>query len=508
MSLGVLIKVTRPKKKLYKIPHNGATIKFYENCAELISQDGKVLQIEQKGRLYYLYKTADTQQRKESLETWHKSLGHCNSRDVRKLEHVVNGMHINNQGTFDCEICTLAKQCNERNHEPDTRTTKPFELVHTDLAGPVEPAAKDGFRYASIFTDDYSGCLFTYFLKEKSDSPKALKKFLADIAPYGKVETLNFYEDVFPSGDVKRMRIDYGGEYISHEFKEILIVHSIKHELSAPYSPHQNGTAERNWRTLFEMGRALLIESNLPKYLWTYAIMTATHIRNCCYVKQINETPYGFITGTKPNISGMHIFGTVCYAYLHNQKELDPRSKMGYFVGYGKDSPSYLIYYLEDRCVKKHRIVKFTDKFNISEPDVEPNNLFATPNADPESISDAPDAEQPGEKSQPDEDLIEKRYPTRNGKPPERFGEYLTGEHLDYDYCCYANGPLTYKEAVNGVESDHWKQAMKEEINTLEINNTFTVTNLPDGKKPVGGKWVYTTKGDPENPTYKARYVA
>ena len=60
-------------------------------------------------------------------------------------------------------ICTLAKQSNQRNHEADTCATKPFELVHTDLAGPIDPIAKDGFRYVIIFTDDYSGCLFTYF---------------------------------------------------------------------------------------------------------------------------------------------------------------------------------------------------------------------------------------------------------------------------------------------------------------------------------------------------------
>ena len=147
-----------------------------------------------------------------------------------------------------------------------------------------------------------------------------VKKFLADIAPFGKVKTLNFFEDVFPAGDVQKMRSDNGGEYISKEFREILVNHSIKHELSAPYSPHQNGTAERNWRTLFEMGRSMLIESKLPKYLWTYAIITATHIRNRCYVKRIENTPIGLITGTKPNLSKMHIFGTVCYAFLQPEQ--------------------------------------------------------------------------------------------------------------------------------------------------------------------------------------------
>ena len=143
-----------------------------------------------------------------------------------------------------------------------------------------------------IFVDDYSGCSFTYFLKEKSE---ATERFLADTNPYGKVKTFNFHADVFPAGETERLRSDNGGEYISNEFKSLLTRHGIKHELSAPHSPHQNGTAERNWRTLFDMARALLIESGLPKYLWTYALMTATHIRNRCYVQRIKTTPYEMI---------------------------------------------------------------------------------------------------------------------------------------------------------------------------------------------------------------------
>lgn len=41
-----------------------------------------------------------------------------------------------------------------------------MEYIHSDLAGPVEPAAKEGFRYSMNFTDDYSG--FTlHLLSEK-----------------------------------------------------------------------------------------------------------------------------------------------------------------------------------------------------------------------------------------------------------------------------------------------------------------------------------------------------
>ena len=495
----------------------GASLKFNEHSAELLTSDGTKFEIEQHGRLYYLYKNSVTEKRSETLKTWHQILGHCNVNDISKQENVVQGMKINNRERFDCEVCTMSKQPNERNREADVRAKQPFELVHTDLSGPIDPVAKDGFKYAMIFTDDFSSCNFTYFLKEKSDAPKATEKFLADIAPYGKVKTLSFFDDVFPSGEIKKMRSDNGGEYISSDFKEILIKHSIRHELSAPYSPHQNGTAERNWRTLFEMGRALLMESGLPKFLWTYAVMTATHIRNRCYVKRINTTPYGLITGIKPNVANLHIFGTVCYAFIHGQKKkLDPRCRKGYFVGYDKNSPSYLVYHPETRSIGKHRLVKFTDQFAVADTDANTNtnNLFPDHSCtDPEPKTTDPTSSLPPTSDQPtlqptnaEATTEPNRYPQRNRKQPERFGNNIDDELLDY--VCTVNVPTTYNEAVSSPDAENWKQAMDDEIKSLESNDTFTVTEIPETKTVVGGKWVYTVKGNHKNPVYKARYVA
>ena len=178
-----------------------------------------------------------------------------------------------------------------------------------------------------------------------------VQKFIADDALYGKVKNLC------------RMRSDNGGEYVSQEFEEVLTDNKIRHEFSAPYTPHQNGTAERNWRTLFEMARAMLIESKLPRNLWTYAIMTAAHIRNRMYCQRIHDTPYHLLTGKQPAMSKLHVFGSVCYSNVHQKTKLDPRSQKGLFVGYDKYSPSYLIYYPESKTVLKNGTVTFTERF-------------------------------------------------------------------------------------------------------------------------------------------------
>lgn len=63
-------------------------------------------------------------------------------------------------------------------------------MVHTELAGPIEPDSIDGHKYAMSFPDDYTSAVFVYFRKYKSDVVQATEKFLADTALYGSVKWL------------------------------------------------------------------------------------------------------------------------------------------------------------------------------------------------------------------------------------------------------------------------------------------------------------------------------
>ena len=312
----------------------------------------------------------------------------------------------------------------------------------------------------------------------------------------------------------------------------MLIKNKIKHNYTCPYSPHQNGTAERSWRTLFDMARALLIESKLPKFLWPYAINTAAYIRNRCFVQRIKDTPFHLITNKTPDLSKLHIFGSICYSYLNNGKKLDPRSKKGYFVGYDKCSPSYLVYYKEENKVMKHRVVHFTDKFEnivsdgfineefINCDSYDENNGFIK-----EENSEIIDNTDEGRnyngniinrndssRNLLNDNNVEKRYPTRTRKPPAHLNDYdlNTGEDAVnfIDYCYMLNIPISYEDALNCDDSLKWKLAMDREMETLKLNGTFTLVDLPENCKLVGGKWVYDIKGDPNDPIYKARYVA
>lgn len=85
-------------------------------------------------------------------------------------------------------------------------------------------------------------------------------------------------------------------------------------------------------------------------------------MRNRCFNNRLKQTTYFAITGKKPNLSNMRVFGSECYAYKQNKKKLDPRYTKGILMGYDKGSPAYLVYIPETGKIFKYRIVKFPRK--------------------------------------------------------------------------------------------------------------------------------------------------
>lgn len=264
----------------------------------------------------------------------------------------------------------------------------------------------------------------------------------------------------------------------------------IRHETSAPYSPHQNGTAERDWRTLFEMSRCMLLESNLPKQLWTYAVQTAAETRNRCYSKRPEQTPYRVITGKTPNLSNMRIFGSECYIYKQDKKKLDSRCEKGNFVGYDKYSPAYNVFYPETGKVLKHRLVKFITKCNTDSQtqtvfdigdDIEnyrdtPQEIINQGRRQPKESKES-SVEETAAAGPTETDSLQKewgeRYPTRQRKIPEYLKEYQCkaecnddkSENIDYFYSVTYGVPKTFKEAMDSKKSKMWTETMKEEMN-------------------------------------------
>ena len=498
--------------------HNGATVQFNQNSSEVSLQSTK-FKIHKEGKLYFLKPSIHSKSQSRTLYEWHVVLGHWNKSDILKLEQNVEGMIISDKSDFNCEICALAKMTDLKSRKPDNSAKSNFDIVHTDLAGPVEEEDINGMRYAMICIDSFSKLSSPYFLKNKSDAHKAFKQYLADIAPYGQV---------------RKVRSDVGGEFISKDFTSLLTDNKIRQEKTAPYSPHQNGKAERTWRSLFEMARCLLLQSGLPKSLWTYAVMAAAYIQNRCFHKNIGCTPFEKITGKKPNIANMEAFGSPCYALVQNPKKLDNRSEKGIFIGFDKGSPAYLVYFPETQVVRKVRCVKFLKDTQLSqggngyvvlpcEPSSsaepkEPHMCEPSPNENSKETQNSQNAPDTANIDIQKSDDNSKTTGTRNRARPKYLDDYVTGDHADslmnttIHYCYNVNAidvPQSYSEAMSSSDSSEWNLAMKTEMMALEENETFETVTLPKGKEVIGSRWVYAVKTDKDgNDHFKARFVA
>ena len=133
------------------------------------------------------------------------------------------------------------------------------------------------------------------------------------------------------------LRTDNGGENLSTEFQDYLKAKGIKHELTVPYSPQQNGVAERMNRTLVESVRSMIAQARLPKMYWAGAISTAVYVRNRMSATAIkgNTTPYERWYERKPNVSHFRVFGCTAFAHVPDSKrqKLDKKAERLRFVG-------------------------------------------------------------------------------------------------------------------------------------------------------------------------------
>ncbi|KAK1686603.1 hypothetical protein QYE76_047451 [Lolium multiflorum] len=146
--------------------------------------------------------------------------------------------------------------------------------------------------------------------------------------------------------EIKAIRTDNGTEFKNYTMQEFVDDEGIKHEFSAPYTPQQNGVVERKNRTIIEMARTMLSEFNSPHNFWGEAISTV-HYSNRLFLRPPhNKTPYELLTGNKPNVTYIRVFGCKCLVKNNKGKlgKFETRTIEGIFVGYAENSHAYRYY--------------------------------------------------------------------------------------------------------------------------------------------------------------------
>ncbi len=169
---------------------------------------------------------------------------------------------------------------------------------------------------------------------------------------------------------VQRIRTDNGTEYVNGTLGPWLKSKGIVHEKSAPYTPEQNGRAERLNRTLMERARAMLSDSGVSKFLWPEAVLTANYLRNRSPVAGSSHVPLHHFSKSKPSVSHLRVFGCpVAVKIPKPDSKVSPYSTSGVFLGYDLSHSNYRVYLPLSNRVVTTADVKFYENSTAVPPD-------------------------------------------------------------------------------------------------------------------------------------------
>ncbi len=466
---------------------------------------------------------------KYSWMEWHKRFGHIAVSGLQHLRrrNLVDGFDVDESSELqDCEACVRAKQTENPFSKSATRsTTSAGELTHTDVWGPARFNATNGARYYMTFIDDYSRHCTIKLLNKKSEAAEMVKGYLAFIERH---------LGLLP----KAIRADNGKEYINNDLKSWLNQRGILLDSTAPYSPQQNGIAERYNRTLADLIRAMLCEKKIPKVLWGTAVLHACYLRNRAYTRTLShQTPLERWCGKRPDVASFHEFGTP--VSILNQgvgrDKLDPRGDIHIFVGF-EEGPHAIRYFdITTRQVKISRNYHFLPHSD-NPPQFEgeylgeneslwelPSDLHVSEEKEPEMERESrpliiriPKRPHTTLDDEDDEDTDKRAQKRQRTKSSHSF---ISSEQSLYSEIVYTafndsglapENPKTLAEAKKSDEWPEWEKAIETELEQLRKMGTWELVDLPEGRHPVGNKWVFLRKftktGELEK--YKARLVA
>lgn len=494
---------------IHKIVEKGHRVVFDRNGAKIFNRNNYLIARGFETNGIYQLNTVQSNrayfctQPEENL--WHRRLGHLNLRSMNLLTKMSVGMDKDFKvSTTSCLSCIEGKQRKQPFQTSQTQSTRPLELIHSDLCGPMETISIGGSRYFLTFIDDYTRYVHIYFLAEKSQVIEAFKEFK------------NLVENKTDS-KIKILRTDNGTEYVNKQMKLILTSSGIVHQTTVRYNPQQNGVSERANRTIVDKARTMLSEANLNKKYWAEAVNISVYLMNRSPTKAISgKTPYEAWYNRRPNLAHLRIFG--CQAMAHVPDELrqkwDAKSERLIFVGYGENKKGYrLLNPNTNKVIYSRDVVFFEDKMEQLKSDeikdesntflwkinqdtatIEENSVHEESEQDELETTD----EQGGGSSTGEEEIVSSRG-RRVNKPKylQDFEIYAT-----YDHLILSDDPQTYEKAIVDEE---WRKSIEQELKSLEKLQTWSTCELPDGKVAIDTKWVFKTK---EDGTKKARLVA
>jgi Reverse transcriptase (RNA-dependent DNA polymerase)/gag-polypeptide of LTR copia-type/Pol polyprotein, beta-barrel domain/GAG-pre-integrase domain/Integrase core domain len=522
-------------------PTNGVNILKDDTIVANAVREGSLFRLRTSSPAHANPQVAKRASTMESMEVWHKRLAHLGEGNIVKLSKMAWGMKVDTNTTLGvCGGCQEGKQTRDVSHKPAKRAPEPGELLHSDLCGPIDPPSRGKANYFGLFIDDNTRMTYIVALETKT-AAELLRRF----------KEVKSQIETHLGTKVKRLRTDGGGEY-EKSFGKYLKDNGIIHEVTAPYTPEQNGVSERSNRTILERTKAILADNpSLPKHLWMEIAQTVVYLKNRSPTTALDRmTPYEAWFGERPNLSHLRTVG--CTAWVHIPKEkrvkLDSHSDKGVLIGYGGTN-QYRVWVESRNDIVVSRDVIFDEKPTATptteindEPVIHdmivvqspPRSRTASPT--PETTEES-ESESESESDDPDPAELLKRYQSaesslstvpepstrqsgraNRGSHSTRYGDIVWDKPKSKKKSVAKIArieaevePQSFKEAVNHpTRARQWEDAIYDEYNSIVNNGTWTLVPRPANRKVVSSKWVFKYKRDQtgEIVRCKARLVA
>ena len=403
------------------------------------------------------------------IHEWHRKMGHKNINHIKSIKNSMNLKITKCKCPPDCVACLKGKLHALPYPQSSEKPKLPREIVTTDICGPFDTQSIGGSKYFVTFTDACTDYTEVATIKNKSDCKHELMNY---------VKRCSTQFGQFP----KIIRSDRGGEYLDTELQTFLKTHGIKFECSVPRCSPQNGIAERKNRTLVEAIRTLLFEKDLPKHLWAEALHHANNTFNAIPHNDKKQSPKDQFFDKHFNYPFIEFGSTVFFTTNpQNRSKLNERGESGIYLGVDHNSKGFRIFH--QGKIRIERNVKFIQSAKIAPQEETTNDSLNIMNESSNDSIQIPEL-----------------------RRSERIREKLalsTSNVTSFE-------PTTYTQAISCSDKQHWIQAMNEELQSIENNDTWSLVDLPKGRTAIGSKWVFKTKVNDEGKVtrFKARLVA
>src|SRR3954465_14737860 len=165
-----------------QLSDNGYDIIFNQKSCKVVSQkDGSILFTGKRKNSIYKTDLQDLKNQKvtclmfvsEEQWVWHRRLGHASLRKISQINklNLVRGLpNLKYKSNALCEACQNGKFSRPAFKSKNVvSSSRPLELLHIDLFGPVKTTSINGKKYGLVIVDDYSHWTWVKFLKHKDE---------------------------------------------------------------------------------------------------------------------------------------------------------------------------------------------------------------------------------------------------------------------------------------------------------------------------------------------------